>query len=122
MLKTEITYCGESLICACDGLCEKAWGLNNRKHESLSKDDSDIVWLADIELGTAPINPGTSEGGQLKPLWHPTKHNKWCVRECERSELFEPGVAIVLPDWSKRVYNMKQPLGESVCPKEPVTP
>ena len=31
--------------------------------------------------------------------------NKWCVRECERSEVFEPGVPIVLRDYSRRRYN-----------------
>lgn len=113
MLKTDILYFGANVTCACDMKCEKAWGLNSRPSEQLSDDIDDIVWLSDAELGEAPEHPGTSEGGECKPF-HPDKHNKWCVRECERSSTFDWGTEITLKDWSTRVYNQPRKHGVNV--------
>ena len=104
---------------ACDGRCEKAWGISNRPNEQLSEDEDDYVYLADRELGDAPEDPGTYEGDHGKPFAHSFEShsegmNKWCARECERSitEYFSTstGAVPVLPDFSNRVFNM---------PKEP---
>lgn len=86
MLTKEILWFGRKCILACDGKCYKAWGINSRpsKNGKFKKDD---------ELGIAPENPGTFEGGQGK---NPKSLNKWCARECERSDIFEEGEKIVL--------------------------
>lgn len=100
------TSAGQELIIACDGKCEKAWGVNARPFIGLDKDDTDdIVWLSDSELGVAPIDPGTREGGDSKPIQ--PKHNKWCFRECERSDSCnaQEFPNLKLPDFSRRLYN-----------------
>ena len=104
-LKTEISFFGQQVTVVCDLKCEKAWGSNSRPKLQLSDNIDDYVWLTDGELGEAPENPGTYEGGQGKPF-HPDKHNKWCVRECERSETFERGQKIMLKDFTVRIYNI----------------
>lgn len=101
-----ITYFGEQMHVACDRQCGKAWGINNRPRVQLSDDDDDYVFLADGELGEAPANPGTYEGGHPKPLTPDNFPNRWCVRECERSERGEVGKPLVLHDWNQRFYNM----------------
>ena len=106
-LKKEISYFFRKKVVACDGKCEKAWGLSGRPEEQLSDDEDDVVWLADDELGEAPEDPGTYERGYGKPEDLEEFPNKWCVRACERSALFGLDEEIVLPDWSKRVYNRK---------------
>jgi hypothetical protein len=96
---------------ACDAKCDKAWGINNRPRVQLSDDEDDYEFLADDELGAAPVDPGTYEGGHAKPDEVPEKHNKWCARECERSVLldglghgrFQPE----LEDFTKRVTNKR---------------
>lgn len=89
---------------ACDGKCHKAWGICNRPKKQLSDDEDDYESLADHELDNAPENPGTYEGGCGKPS-DPSGINKWCHRECERSNFIRQGRAIELPDFSKRVRN-----------------
>jgi hypothetical protein len=74
-----ITFCGKQAKVACDGNCDKAWGINSRP----SNEDK-TEWLSDIELDKAPANPGTYEGGEGKPSNSSKFPNKWCVRECER--------------------------------------
>lgn len=99
---------GQPARVACDGLCTKAWGISCRPQEQLSDDDNDTVWHADGELGEAPADPGTAEGGHRKPPDASQFPNKWCVRECERCYVSMPGKweePAVLPDWSKREYN-----------------
>jgi len=107
---------GESAI-ICDGCCQKAWGIAVRPRIQLSDNEDDIVWLADDELPEAPADPGTTEGDYGKPFAHSSEANargmnKWCARQCERSEAFYPGMGAtgdpvpVLPDWSKRVFNI----------------
>ena len=86
-----------------DGKCNKAWGVNQRPKIQLSDDDDDIAWLADSELGEAPIDPGTYEGGEGKPLT--PKHNKWCFRECERSSNCPVSEIPKLKSFEERRYN-----------------
>ena len=68
-MKTEIIFCGQKAILTCDGKCNEAWGIN---------------WSGPKNT-IAPIDPGSYEGGHAKPT--NKQHNKWCARECERSEL-----------------------------------
>lgn len=75
----------------CDGNCKKAWGVNSRPKKYLSADPDDYEFLSDSELGEAPIDPGTYEGSDAKPLSLDEFPNKWCVRECERCNMSDPG-------------------------------
>jgi len=106
MLTKSITAFGRSLTLVCDGRCDKAWGINHRPHVQLGdgKDPDDYCWIPDQELGEAPRDPGTYEGGHGKPsgepLTDPGRMNKWCFRQCERSDSFEPGEPLVVPDLS----------------------
>lgn len=84
-----ITFCGSRAKINCDGNCEKAWGFSNRPEKILSSGDS--KFLSDDELGIAPKNPGTTEGESQKPSSPNKFPNKWCVRECERSNISKPG-------------------------------
>jgi hypothetical protein len=97
-----VTYFGKQVVVSCDGKCDKAWGGQLRPHKHLSDEDPDDYYLlADDELGDAPADPGTYEGGHAKPasaLYFP---NKWCVRECERCYMDGRG-----NDYTKRVYNL----------------
>lgn len=116
---------GQQLVMACDGRCDKAWGINGRpklffmeKGEAPRaliegedpRDEDDYVWLGDDELGTAPADPGTYEGGYAKPsavpLTDPEPMNKWCFRECERSESFKPGEPVLIRDLKKPEPNI----------------
>ena len=106
-----IIFCGRATALACDGRCDKAWGITARPSVPLSTDPDDFAWLADDELGTAPADPGVSEGGDSKP-WRfadtpediGRRHNRWCARECERSVLHERGL-LALPDFTGRRRN-----------------
>jgi hypothetical protein len=101
----KISWFGDSVILACDGNCQKAWGINNRRKIDFDPmEPDDYAFLADDELESAPDNPGTYEGGHRKPA-NPTYMNKWCARECERSKIFELGEEIILPDFSTRRFN-----------------
>jgi hypothetical protein len=105
-----ITWFGRSCLLACDGNCSKAWGINNRPRINLSDDSDDYAFLADVELGEAPTDPGTYEGGFGKPHPDQEKLNKWCARECERSVILDDvecsDVSARLPDLSTRLYNI----------------
>ncbi len=109
-LTTETRWFGRTVLATCDLRCEKAWGVNGRNAPDttveldLGGDEDDIVYLADHETGEAPRDPGTYEGGCAKPF-HPDRHNRWCLRECERCEIVEAGEPIVVRDYSKRHYN-----------------
>jgi hypothetical protein len=106
LLTTEIQYFGKRCLAVCDQKCHKAWGINGGRPEIRDPNDEDnVVWFADDEVGEAPANPGTYEGGQGKPTSPPVRHNKWCVRQCERSDTIAIGKVITCPDWSHRVYN-----------------
>jgi hypothetical protein len=104
ILKTEIIYFGKRCTAVCDRNCSKAFGINNRPSIRNETNDDDIIWLADHEVPDAPDDPGTYEGGHGKPF-HPDRHNKWCVRECERSSITDPGEKLSIPDFSQRRYN-----------------
>lgn len=104
-LTTDITYFGQPRRVVCDRKCTKAWGMNSRPTVPLSDDPDDFAFLADAELGDAPDDPGTYEGGHGKPLF-PERHNKWCVRECERSVMSGLGQWPAVKDFSRRVFNL----------------
>lgn len=98
-------YFGKTVAIACDGRCDKAWGINQREKHQLGEDVDDFEYLSDDELGKAPDDPGTYEGFQAKPAHRYQKLNKWCVRECERSVMVGKDELVCLPDFSKRVSN-----------------
>jgi len=117
MIVKRLIFFGRSATHACDGRCDKAWGINSRptvptrkELHSGTMDPDDYAYLADDELKTAPAVTGITEGGQNKPLnaRGPEDINKWCVRECERAWMSEPGQPDEtpdLPDFSARHYN-----------------
>jgi hypothetical protein len=104
----EITYCGHRVVIGCDARCDKAWGMNARPRVEFHPNDDpdDFAWLCDDELGNAPMDPGTYEGGQAKPVTPEDRLNKWCARECERSHIADTWLDLRLLDFSVRVYNM----------------
>ncbi len=126
MIKKDIIYFGSPCVLICDEKCNKAWGINQRERHLLSDDEDDYEWLTDDELGEAPRDPGTYEGGHAKPtvdIGHgvfdspnadASKLNKWCCRECERSEMIEKSKVTdetdfeaLLDDFSKRKKNKR---------------
>lgn len=62
LIVREIVFAGLPTFVACDGRCDKAWGLNGRP----GRDDTHLG-EADGALGLAPSEPGTWEGGDTKP-------------------------------------------------------
>lgn len=109
-LQKDIIFFGQPCTLACDGRCEKAWGIDNRPRVDLDpQDPDDYYFLADTELGEAPTDPGTEAGFIGKPKIPEDRLNRWCARECERSVLVDRGQAIVLPDFSRRRYNKPRP-------------
>ena len=102
-MEKEILFFGKLQVIACDGKCEKAWGINRRPRVQFSEEDvDDFAYLADDELGEAPQDPGTYEGGYAKPSSPEQFPNKWCARERERS-FFSQEQRV--PDFSRRLYN-----------------
>ena len=104
MITKLITYCGQSAIIGCDKNCDKAWGINSRPKIEV---DGVTFMKSDDELGVAPNDPGTYEGGWAKPTDKEDMLNKWCCRECERCVINRPGTPITpeslkLPDFSVR--------------------
>ena len=87
-IQRSMMFLGEIHIVACDGRCDKAWGVDDRPTNRLGSDHNDFEWLADGELGQAPIDPGSlsSDNGVRKPLLvrGPDDVNEWCVDRCER--------------------------------------
>lgn len=113
MAEAIITYFGQPAKVNCDGRCEKAWGTNSRRRVCLSDDEDDYAFLADGELGIAPVDPGTYEGGHAKPLSVSEFPNKWCVGECERSHMSMPGkYALPLEILSFRERHYNKPCSE----------
>jgi len=107
--ETTIIFFGQQAKVKCDRNCKKAWGINNRPRKQLSDDPDDYVYLPDSELGIAPEDPGTYEGGIAKPSTPDEFPNKWCVRECERCLMSNPGQhdnEIELEDWNNPEPNM----------------
>ena len=97
MIKREIIFFGKTAILACDGNCEKAWGINNRPMYYPNGTDYNAEYVQDSRLYTAPIDPGTYEGDAAKPRNDASKLNKWCARECERSVICALDEKIELP-------------------------
>lgn len=109
MKESKITFVGQPAKIACDEKCDKAWGINLRPKNQLSNDPDDYEWLSGDELGFAPVFPGIYEGGHTKPRRPGLKHNKWCVRECERLSMSDPGQddhPLELEDFSIRIKNI----------------
>ena len=100
MLAKAITFLGQSAVLICDNGCAQAWGLNSRPTVEVA---GRTFYISDNEQ-RAPDNPGTEEGGHMKPanVENAYKLNRWCVRECERSTLVQSGEEFKLPDWSTR--------------------
>lgn len=113
MIARAVLYFGEPCVIACDAQCHKAWGINNRPKVELDpNDDDDFAYLADGELGEAPADPGTYEGGHAKPRSADDRLNKWCARECERaSKVWAKHIldSADLRDFSQRLYNIRRP-------------
>lgn len=107
MLTMEIVFFHRKVILTCDGKCDKAWGVDSRPEVQLSEDIDDFEWLSDGELGSAPLDPGTEEGWDKKPVTEVDKLNRWCARQCERSRITKPGEVVILRDFSKRFQNIK---------------
>lgn len=109
MIEKLITFAGQPARVACDGNCSKAWGIQYRPRISFDpKDPDDYAYLADHELGEAPADSGIYEGGHAKPRTDDEKPNKWCVRQCERMEMSDPGESakpVRLRVFTERVYN-----------------
>ena len=113
MLTKQIQWFGKPCTLACDGQCDKAWGINGRPQHDFSDGPDDHVFLADDALGIAPgpgDTVGISEGSDMKPSAVPLtdgqRMNKWCSRECERSTIAEPGDSLRLPDLRRPTPNM----------------
>lgn len=118
MIVKQLLFFGQTRTHACDGRCDKAWGINGRpsvpsraeRAAMKSPECDDYAYLADDELGTAPVVTGITEGGQNKPFNAKgfDDINKWCVRECERARMSpygQPDKVPELPDFSMRFYN-----------------
>lgn len=124
VLQKSIIWFGRNATLACDGRCDKAWGISNRPQlfyqgtsearplavgEEPSNPD-DYVFVPDSQLGTAPACPGTWEGGDGKPSAAPLQDasliNKWCARECERSTISENHEPIAVPNLERPKPNM----------------
>lgn len=108
MMSEPFIYFGKRVTAICDENCKKAWGINSRPTKKLSKEPDDFCYLSDDELGVAPVDPGTYEGNDGKPVLNSERLNKWCVRECERCSIAEDGKPFALKDFSKRVYNIER--------------
>jgi len=102
MIAKAIIWSGAPVILVCDGKCNKAWG-NLRPKTYLSEDPDDVIYASDGELGEAPEDPGTYEGGQGK---QPRSLNKWCARQCERSTIVSSfDESFALKTWVRPVCN-----------------
>lgn len=123
-----ITYFGQPAKVGCDEKCNKAWGINNRPRvyvdigekvfglddESIYPDDDttdpdNYAYCSDDELPEAPEHPGTWEGNDKKPVNKVGIPNRWCIRECERCCVSEPGdyeKPLQLKDFSIRRKNI----------------
>lgn len=120
LLLKRITFFGQAAVIACDGRCDKAWGINGRpkislRHTMLPEDPDDYVYVGDHALGKAPPpgeTVGQSEGGDFKPsatsLADGEDMNRWCARECERRVMVKPGEDLRLPDLEHPAANIER--------------
>lgn len=111
MLKKQIRFFGEHVVLACDGRCDKAWGISGRARVRLSEDVDDYVYVPDSALGSAEY-PQTWEGLAMEgrpsdePLADAERMNRWCARECERSGIYKLDEPLVLRDMENPRPNM----------------
>ena len=105
MAEKMITYFGEPARVACDELCSKAWGINNRPKVQLSDDEDDYEFLADSELPEAPADPGTYEGGQGKPTSAIYFHRKICLSRILRK--------VPVNSTTQRLLTLSKPTSDS---------
>jgi hypothetical protein len=92
----------------CDGNCAKAWGFCARPRKIFDEEnEDDFVFLGDHDLGQAPEDPGTGEGGHYKPKMVYQRLNKWCARQCERSVMLGRREEIILPDMTNPQPNCR---------------
>lgn len=111
MLKKQIRFFGQDVVLACDGRCDKAWGINGRAQVRLGEDADDYVFVPDSALGSAEY-PQTWEGLAMEgrpsdePLADAEQMNRWCARECERSGIFKLDEPVVLRDLENPCPNM----------------
>jgi hypothetical protein len=116
LIQREIQYFGSRCLLACDGRCDKAFGINGRPRHMFVPEDiepDDYVYLGDDHVGVAP-DPGKtatiSEGDEMKPSAVPHSDasllNKWCARECERSTIVKVGEPVELPNMQDPEPNM----------------
>ena len=107
-----VKYCDQPMRVTCDRKCNKAWGINTRQRIRLSEDESDWAYVADHELGNAPADPGTYEGGVAKPSSPDEFPQKWCVRACERCNHSQPDQwmhPLPVISFDNRVRNVESP-------------
>lgn len=113
MIIKEIKAYGDTVFIGCDAKCEKAFGLNGRPAVQLSENENDYAFLSDSEVGIAPTSGKTAiveEGSDTKPDANIPESllNKWCFRECERCVVASSKDELTLPDYTKRLTNLKQ--------------
>lgn len=110
MITKDVLFCGVPVTFGCDGQCHKAWGIQYRPRVQLSANVDDYAYLADHEVGFAPADPGTSEGPDSKPcntvMTDGQRMNKWCARQCERSDMWKRGEQPLLRLFDERRYNI----------------
>lgn len=107
MLIKAIRYFDHPCAVGCDARCDKAWGIHARPRIEYDQ-ENDYAFLADGELGIAPVDPGTYEGRDAKPTHPHDRLNRWCVRECERSSIADLGELVEVRDFSVRQYNQPE--------------
>jgi hypothetical protein len=107
ILTKKIVYFGKTVVLVCDGKCEKAFGgsVRPKGYPDDKRDEDDWYWVADDEVGEAPKHPGTIEGTHIKPQHPDDRLNKWCARECERSQMCDLGTQLKVRTFTGRVYN-----------------
>lgn len=122
----DVLFGGQKCVVACDAKCHKAWGMNQRlqfhrdntgayrkmsneeiEDRAICPDENDTMYLPDADMDEAPVEPGTWEGEDTKPVDPEDRLNKWCTRECERSVLVDRGHPITLPNFDHPVFNME---------------
>ena len=106
MIVKRIIYFDHPTVLICDGRCSKAWGINERPKIMLSNDEDDYEFLSDDELGEAPREVDTWEGGDTKPQRREERMNKWCARACERSTIVKDNEDFKILDFNTRVRNI----------------
>lgn len=121
MQTKEVLMFGRRAVLVCDANCAKAWGLNGRPKQQFGEDPDDYAFLADDELGEAPSQPGTYEGGFTKPKT-PDQMNRWCSRECERCDVVRPGEEPKARSFAARLFNQPWKHGPSNVGVEPHAP